>query len=136
MRIVSGKYKGRTLKGYNLKGTRPTMDRVKESMFASIQDYTPNSVVLDLFCGTGSLGIEPQSMGSNKSYFVDNGREILKYLNKNIDNLNIRNKSIIINKDYRDSLLYFKNNNIKFNIILMDAPYKLDVEEEIIALVN
>ena len=136
MRVISGTLKGRNILGYNTPGTRPTMDRVKESMFASIQDYTPNSVVLDLFCGTGSLGIEALSMGSNKCYFVDNGREILKYLNKNIDNLNIRNKSIIINKDYRDSLLYFKNNNIKFNIILMDAPYKLEVAEEIITFVN
>lgn len=136
MRVISGTLKGRNILGYNTPGTRPMMDRVKESMFASIQDYTPNSVVLDLFCGTGSLGIEALSMGSNKCYFVDNGREILKYLNKNIDNLNIRNKSIIINKDYRDSLLYFKNNNIKFNIILMDAPYKLEVAEEIITLVN
>ena len=136
MRVISGTLKGRNILGYNTPGTRPTMDRVKESMFASIQDYTPNSVVLDLFCGTGSLGIEALSMGSNKCYFVDNGREILKYLNKNIDNLNIRNKSIIINKDYRDSLLYFINNNIKFNIILMDAPYKLEVAEEIITLVN
>ena len=62
--------------------------------------------------------------------------EILKYLNKNIDNLNIKDKSIVINKDYKDALLYFKNNNIKFNIILMDAPYKLEVAEEIINLVN
>ena len=75
-------------------------------------------------------------MGSNKCYFVDNGKEILKYLNKNIDNLNIKDKSIVINKDYKDALLYFKNNNIKFNIILMDAPYKLEVAEEIINLVN
>ena len=136
MRVISGTLKGRNILGYNTPGTRPTMDRVKESMFASIQDYTPNSVVLDLFCGTGSLGIEALSMGSNKCYFVDNGREILKYLNKNIDNLNIRNKSIIINKDYRDSLLYFKNNNIKFNIVLVDAPYKMEVMEEIIELVT
>ena len=63
-------------------------------------------------------------------------KEILKYLNKNIDNLNIKDKSIVINKDYKDALLYFKNNNIKFNIILMDAPYKLEVAEEIINLVN
>ena len=61
---------------------------------------------------------------------------VKKYLNKNIDNLNIKDKSIVINKDYKDALLYFKNNNIKFNIILMDAPYKLEVAEEIINLVN
>lgn len=136
MKVISGYLKGRNILGYNTPGTRPTMDRVKESMLASIQDYIDNSTVLDLFCGTGSLGIEALSMGSNKCYFVDNGKEILKYLNKNIDNLNIKDKSIVINKDYKDALLYFKNNNIKFNIILMDAPYKLEVAEEIINLVN
>lgn len=110
MRVISGYLKGRNILGYNIPGTRPTMDRVKESMFASIQDYIDNSTVLDLFCGTGSLGIEALSMGSNKCYFVDNGKEILKYLNKNIDNLNIKDKSIVINKDYKDALLY--NNGI------------------------
>ena len=132
MKVISGYLKGRELFGYNVETTRPTMSRVKESMFASIQNYTSDSIVLDLFCGTGSLGIEAISMGANKCYFVDNNRDIIKYLNKNINNLNVNNKSTIINKDYRDSLLYFKNNNIKFNIILVDAPYKMEVMEEII----
>ena len=136
MRVISGYLKGRNILGYNTPGTRPTMDRVKESMFASIQDYIDNSTILDLFCGTGSLGIEALSMGSNKCYFVDNGKEILKYLNKNIDNMNIKDKSIILNKDYREALLYFKNNNIKFNIILVDAPYKMEAMNEVIELVN
>ena len=135
MRVISGYLKGRNILGYNTPGTRPTMDRVKESMFASIQNYTSDSIVLDLFCGTGSLGIEAISMGANKCYFVDNNRDIIKYLNKNINNLNINNKSTIINKDYRDSLLYFKNNNIKFNIILVDAPYKMKIMEEVINLI-
>ena len=55
MRVISGYLKGRNILGYNIPGTRPTMDRVKESMFASIQDYIDNSTILDLFCGTGSL---------------------------------------------------------------------------------
>ena len=135
MRVISGYLKGRKVGGYNTPGTRPTMDRVKESMFASIQNDIDSKVVLDLFCGSGSLGIEAISMGANKCYFVDNNRDIIKYLNKNINNLNINNKSIIINKDYRDSLLYFKNNNIKFNIILVDAPYKMEVMEEVINLI-
>ncbi len=136
MRVISGYLKGRNLEGYNTPGTRPTMDRVKESMFASIQNDISSSVVLDLFCGSGSLGIEDISMGASKCYFVDNNREILKYLNKNINNLNIKDKSIIIEKDYKEALLYFKDHNIKFNIILVDAPYKMEVMEEIINLVN
>lgn len=136
MRVISGYLKGKKLEGYNVETTRPTMDRVKESMFASIQDYTNNAIVLDLFCGTGSLGIESISMGSKLCYFVDNNKEILKYLNKNIDNLNIKEKCIVLNKDYKDALLYFKNNTIKFNIVLVDAPYKLKVMEEVIELIN
>jgi len=136
MRVISGYLRGRKLEGYNVETTRPTMDRVKESMFASIQNYIEDSVVLDLFCGTGSLGIESISMGSNKCYFVDNNKEIIKYLNKNINNLNIQDKSIVINKDYKDSLLYFKNNNIKFNLVLVDAPYKMEVMNEVIDLIN
>ena len=136
MRVISGYLKGRNIIGYNTPGTRPTMDRVKESMFASIQEYIDNATILDLFCGTGSLGIEAISMNADTCYFVDNGKEILNILNKNINNLNIKDKSIIINKDYKDALLYFKNNNIKFNIILVDAPYKLKVMEEVIELIN
>ena len=129
-------YKEKNYLAYNIIGTRPTMNRVKESMFASIQDYIDNSTVLDLFCGTGSLGIEALSMGASRCYFVDNNKDILRYLNKNINNLDINSKSIIVSKDYRDSLLYFKNNNIKFNIILVDAPYKMEVMEEVIELVT
>ena len=129
-------YKEKNYLAYNIIGTRPTMNRVKESMFASIQNYIDNSIVLDLFCGTGSLGIEALSMGASGCYFVDNNKDILRYLNKNINNLGINSKSIIVSKDYRDSLLYFKNNNIKFNIVLVDAPYKMEVMEEVIELVT
>ena len=60
--------------GFDINGTRPTMDRVKESMFASIQNYIKDSIVLDLFAGSGSLGIEALSNGASKCYFVDNNK--------------------------------------------------------------
>ena len=113
MRVISGYLKGRNIDGYVVETTRPTMARVKESMFASIQNNINNSVVLDLFCGSGSLGIEAISMGASKCYFVDNNRNILNYLEKNISNLNIKDKSVVISKDYKEALLYLKNNKIK-----------------------
>lgn len=58
MKVISGVYKGRKIEGYDINGTRPTMDRVKESLFATIQDYLNDSIVLDLFSGSGNLGIE------------------------------------------------------------------------------
>ena len=126
MRVISGYLKGRELLGYNVETTRPTMSRVKESMFASIQNYIDDSIILDLFCGTGSLGIEALSMGASRCYFVDNNKDILRYLNKNINNLDINSKSIIVSKDYRDSLLYFKNNNIKLDNGILLLEYSFD----------
>ena len=136
MRVIRGYLKGRNLEGYNTLGTRPTMDRVKESLFAMIQDNITSSVILDLFCGTGSLGIEAISMGARKCYFVDNNREIIKYLTKSIVNLGIEDKTKIIVKDYRDALCYFKEHDITFDIILVDAPYKMNIMEKIIEIVS
>ena len=67
MRIISGILKGRVIKGFDIEGTRPTMDRVKESIFSSIQNYIPDSVVLDLFSGTGNLGFEALSNYDNNN---------------------------------------------------------------------
>ena len=72
MRVISGVLKGRKIEGYDIEGTRPTMDRVKESVFGSIQDYIKDYIVLDLFAGSGNLGIEAISNGSEYCYFIDN----------------------------------------------------------------
>ena len=78
MRVISGKYKGKNLIGFDIDGTRPTMDRVKESLFGIIQNNIKNSVVLDLFAGSGSLGIEAISNGASEVYFIDNNIELIK----------------------------------------------------------
>ncbi len=70
MKIISGKYKGRILRGFDINGTRPTMDRVKESVFAMIQEYIKDSTVLDLYAGSGNLAIEAISNGAKKAYLV------------------------------------------------------------------
>lgn len=134
MRVISGKLKGRVLKGYNIVGTRPTMDRVKESLFAIIQEYIEDSIVLDLFAGSGNLGIEAISNGASICYFVDNNRECIKVINDNINTFNISNQSVILNKDYKDALNYFKN-NIKFDIIFIDPPYKYNIKKELLDII-
>ena len=78
MRVISGKYRGKNLLGFNIDGTRPTMDRVKESLFATIQINIKDSIVLDLFAGSGSLGIEALSNGASKCYFNDINKECIK----------------------------------------------------------
>ena len=71
MKIISGSLKGRKIIGYDIEGTRPTMDRVRESLFAMIQNHLPNSIVLDLFAGCATLGLEALSNGSKLCYFND-----------------------------------------------------------------
>lgn len=133
MRVISGTLKGRNLEGYDIEGTRPTMDRVKESVFATIQEDIKNSVVLDLFAGSGQLGIEAISNGSKLCYFIDNNKEAINTIKKNIELLKIKDKSIVLNYDYKKSLNYFKDNNIKFNIIFVDPPYDYDVLDKVIS---
>lgn len=131
MRVISGKYKGIFLDGFDIDGTRPTMDRVKESMFAMVQDNLKDSVCLDLFAGSGSLGIEALSNGANYCYFVDNSDKIYKILKNNLSKLRDSNYSIIF-KNYKQSLEEFKKNNIKFDLIILDPPYKLNLINDII----
>ena len=86
LRIISGKYIGKIIKEYNILGTRPTMDRIKESLFAMIQSYIPESICLDLFCGSGSLGIEALSNGAKECYFIDKNKKITEILKNNTNN--------------------------------------------------
>ena len=136
MKVISGTLKGRNIEGYNIDGTRPTMDRVKESLFATIQNNIKNSVVLDLFAGSGQLGIEAISNGANTCYFIDNNKEVIKVLNNNISNLNIKSYSKVILSDWKKSLNDFANQSIKFDIIFVDPPYDYNVYEKILEKVS
>jgi 16S rRNA (guanine(966)-N(2))-methyltransferase RsmD len=117
MRIISGKYKGKKLDGYLIDGTRPTMDRVKESLFGMIQGFINDSVCLDLFAGSGNLGLEALSNGAQKCYFVDHNKEVIKILNKNLKDIK---GSIIIHADYKNALNEIKE---QMDIIFLDPPY-------------
>ena len=132
MKIISGTLRGREIKGYNIDGTRPTMARVKESMFAIIQNEIKDSICLDLFSGSGNLGIEAISNGAKICYFVDNNKIAIKTIKDNINNLGINDKSIIINDDYLNALKKLKEQKIKFNIVFLDPPYKDNVINDVL----
>ena len=132
MKVISGSLKGRNIFGYNIEGTRPTMDRVKESLFATIQDYIKDSVVLDLFAGSGNLGIESISNGAKHCYFVDNNKEAINTINKNINSLNIKDKSTVILSDWKNFLTTYANQKIQFDLIFIDPPYDYNVYEKVI----
>lgn len=119
MRIISGKYRGKKLKGFNIPGTRPTMDRVKESLYGMIQTYIPDSTVLDLFAGSGALGLEAISNGAKTTYLIDNSEEAIKIIKENSQNIDEDIK--IIHIDYKK---FLKTTEKKFDIIFLDPPYK------------
>jgi len=137
MKIISGKYKGRIIDGHNLVGTRPTMDRVKESLFATIQAYIPDSIVLDLFSGTGNLALEALSEGAKKSYLVDSSKKALSIIRKNIASLNIPSSDAeVVALDYQQALATFKNQNLQFDLIFLDPPYMTNYIENSLKLIN
>ena len=119
MRIISGKYKGKMLKGFDILGTRPTMDRVKESLFGSIQNYIKYSICLDLFAGSGNLGLESLSNGAKKCYFVDNNIKAIDVIKSNL--INVSEEYEIIKDDFKNALKKLEGN--KFDIIFLDPPY-------------
>lgn len=135
MRVISGKYKKTNLDGFDIDGTRPTMDRVKESMFAMIQNDIKDSIVLDLFAGSGALGIEALSMGAKTCYFIDNNPIAINTINNNLKKVKELNNPVL-KMDFLEALNYFKENNLKFNLILLDPPYKNNYLNKVIELVN
>lgn len=127
MRIITGKAKGRKIispDGYEV--TRPTLDRVKQSIFNIIQnDLGYDSVVLDLFAGTGSLGLEAVSRGAKRTYLCDRNDVTFSYLERNIKDLGFSNEAFAIKGEFDANLRRFKGKE-KFDLIFVDPPYNTD----------
>lgn len=124
MRIIAGLAKGRKIispNGYET--TRPTLDRVKESMFSIIQNRVYASRVLDVFSGTGSLGLEAASRGAKECYLVDKSRETFSFLAENVENLKFGQICKCFNMDSYKALEEFGRKKVIFDIIFIDPPY-------------
>jgi 16S rRNA (guanine(966)-N(2))-methyltransferase RsmD len=123
MRIIAGNFRGRKLVSPKNSPIRPTSDRVKEALFNMIGPKIPGSRVLDLFAGTGSLGLEAISRGAEYAVFVEKNAVSVKTLNENIWLLNIREDCEIIMADAVDALSRLDAKNITFDIVFVDPPY-------------
>ena len=124
MRIISGTARGTKL--YTLEGqaTRPTLDRVKESLFNIIQNEIPNSIFLDLFSGSGAIGLEAASRGTKKSILCDKSKDAIKIINRNIEKTHLKEKVELYNLDYQ-TLIKTKIKG-KVDIVYIDPPYDSD----------
>jgi len=120
VRIISGKHRGRKLAEFTVGGIRPTSDRAKVSLFNILSPRIVGATVLDLFCGSGSLGLECVSRGADKVCFNDKSRDSVAVLNKNIAALKEQAVCEVTILDYKDYLTRCTN---KFDIIFLDPPY-------------
>ena len=126
MRIIAGKYRGTNIPSPKEEIVKPTLDRIKENIFNIIQFEVPNSTCLDLFCGSGALGLEALSRGANEVCFVDNNKQNILALKNILTKLKAENYQIN-NCDYYEALKQFENCGKKFDIIFLDPPFDTDL---------
>ena len=120
MRVITGKARGVLLKTPDGLQTRPTADRVKESLFSILHFEIPGARVLDLFGGTGQLGIEAISRGAKSAVFVDAGEAACKLIKENLRRAKMEGEGRVVRADYMD---YLSRCRETFDIILLDPPY-------------
>ena len=128
MRVISGSARGTKLESLEGLSTRPTIDRVKEGIFSSIQFLVPGAKVLDLFAGSGQMGIECLSRGAEKGVFVDSNRDAVNKAIKNIKACNLFDKARVVNMSAQD---YLSSSKDEFDIIFLDPPYNMGILDEI-----
>ncbi len=122
--MISGKYKGHPLKAVPGKQTRPTTDKVKEAIFQIIGPYFNGGIALDLFAGSGGLGIEAISRGASKAIFVDQQPLAIKTVNANIKQLQIDEVTEVYRADAFRALKAASKRDLVFDWIFLDPPYK------------
>jgi len=125
MRVIAGEYKGRRLKAVPGQNTRPTTDKVKESIFNIIGPYFEGGMALDLFAGTGGLGIESLSRGIVKAVFIEKDFKAVSVIRENIAMLGLEMRSEIQKNDAKRALDGLAERGVQFDLVFLDPPYKL-----------
>ena len=132
VRVISGSARGLKLNTPGDDRVRPTTDRVKESMFNIVQDWVYDSQVLDLFAGSGALGIEALSRGASQAVFCDNSPDSIKIIKSNIEKARVVDRSQIVSGDFKRCLRDMWTKNQSFDMIFVDPPYYEGLFEEVL----
>lgn len=125
MRVISGEFRGRRLAAVPGQNTRPTTDKVKESMFNIIGPYFEGGTTLDLFAGTGGLGIESLSRGIERAVFIDTDHKAISVIRDNIRTLQLDKRTEVYKNDARRALDALSARGLTFDLVFLDPPYKL-----------
>lgn len=130
MRVISGTAKGRPLKAVPGTGTRPTTDKVKEAVFSMIGPYFDGGVVLDLFAGSGGLGIESLSRGSDKAVFIDLEPKSIEMIRANLKATGLDSKAEVFRNEAGRALKLLSKRKYTFDLVFLDPPYRMKNVEE------
>lgn len=129
LRVISGTARGLKLESLDGLSTRPTLDRVKESIFNILFDAVTDSYILDLFAGSGALGIESLSRGASRCTFVDSNKDAINVIKRNVKKASVEEKSDIRFCDYKK---FISECNGKYDIVFLDPPYMAGFTEDIL----
>ncbi|MBD5471666.1 MAG: 16S rRNA (guanine(966)-N(2))-methyltransferase RsmD [Lachnospiraceae bacterium] len=130
MRVIAGRARSLKLKTPSGRDTRPTTDRIKETLFNMIQGDIPDSIFVDLFAGSGGIGIEALSRGAKYAYFVDNGREAAACIQENLSFTKFTEKATLLKQDVFTALPIIHEKEV--DIIFMDPPYMSGLERDLL----
>lgn len=128
MRVIAGSAKKLLLKTAGGMDTRPTTDRIKETLFNMLQPLIPECRFLDLFSGSGAIGIEALSRGAAMAVMIENGRESIECIRENLKRAKLEDRAVVMNCDVIAGLKRLEGRNDKFDIVFMDPPYHLGQE--------
>lgn len=136
MRIVAGKFSSRKLKTLEGTSTRPTLDKVKEAVFSSLGGFFDGGTFLDLYAGSGAIGLEAISRGVDHAYFVERLFPASKIIHENIHLLHCENQSTVLKMSAIQALEEFSSQGLKFDFVYLDPPYALQENEKIMRILE
>ena len=132
MRVIAGSARRLLLKTIEGMDTRPTTDRIKETLFNMLNTQIPGCTFLDLFSGSGAIGIEALSRGAKQAFFVESNPEAVSCIRENLSRTHLEEGALVLNCDVIAGLKKLEGRNPRFDIIFMDPPYRKGFEEKII----
>lgn len=132
MRVIAGTAKRLQLKTVKGDNTRPTTDRIKETLFNMLQNDIEGCRFLDLFSGSGAFGIEALSRGAKEAVFVENNKEAINCIKENLIFTKLVNSGIVMSYDVMTAISMLEGRNAKFDIVFMDPPYNKEIEKEVL----
>ncbi|NGP44361.1 16S rRNA (guanine(966)-N(2))-methyltransferase RsmD [Bacillaceae bacterium SIJ1] len=136
MRIIAGSAKGHPLKTMSGQNTRPTSDKVKESLFQMIGPFFHGGTVLDLFGGSGSLGIEALSRGMDQAVFVDKSAQAVHVIQQNLEKCHFADQATVYRSDALKALAMLAKKDVRFDLVFLDPPYALTILPKLLQVID